>query len=79
MKTSKIQTCKSFEKECRTFFYVEDIIKRHKNDNRIEFLDIDNILNFNEGYVNLIFNGDDCSESFLFLDGVYDSTSYTES
>ena len=48
------------------------------NENRIDYdiLDSDNIMDYNEGYLNIMFSGDDCEESFLFIDGVLDSSTY---
>jgi hypothetical protein len=42
-----------------------------KYDDIIEYLDVDNIMDYNEGYVNFNLYTDNGTETFLFLDGQY--------
>jgi len=42
-----------------------------KYDDVIEYLDIDNIMDYNEGFVNLNLNVGNKTETLLFIDGEY--------
>jgi hypothetical protein len=79
MATKKITTCKAFKEECLKYFNSPaDLMKEHFDNNCLSILDADNLLDFNEGWLNLEFTGTDCTETFLFIDGVFDGTSYID-
>jgi hypothetical protein len=44
-----------------------------KYENNIELLDVDNMLDYNEGVVNIVFHGRKSEISMLFVDGVLDT------
>ena len=79
MKATAIKTCKQFNALCEKFSTdAAALMKEVENNPRLEVLDIDNLMNYNDGFLNIVFAGDDCEESFLFVDGVLDSSSYVK-
>ncbi len=75
----KIKTCKQFQKLCReNFFDAAELMNSIEGNSRVEILDADNLLNYNDGHLNLRFNGEDFDETFLFIDGTYEGSSYVE-
>jgi hypothetical protein len=71
-----IKTSKSFYAICKKVNSSE-LMEKYMNHPKLEILDCDNILNYNEGYLNILFHGDDSEDSFLFVDGEFDSTTYS--
>jgi hypothetical protein len=77
MKATNIKTCKQFNSLCEKFSAdAAALMKEACNNPRLQILDSDNIMDYNEGYLNIMFSGDDCEESFLFIDGILDSSTY---
>ena len=47
-----------------------------KYENNIEWDEVSNLTDFNDGTVNLIYHGTDCPVAILFCDGTYIDWSY---
>jgi len=79
LKATAIKTCKQFNSLCEEFSAdASALMELTKNNPRLQILDSDNIMDYNEGFLNLMFSGEDCEETFLFVDGVLDSSSYVK-
>jgi hypothetical protein len=66
--TSKTAIKKAQSTDCSTFMKTFD--------EQIEWDEIENIGNFNEGMVNIAFHGTDETRYLLFIDGEFDTASY---
>ena len=79
MKATAIKTCKQFNALCEKFSTdAAALMKEVENNPRLEVLDIDNLMNYNDGFLNIVFAGDDCEESFLFVNGKLSETSFVK-
>ena len=79
MKATNLKTCKQFNSLCEKFSTdAASLMKEAYNNPRLQILDSDNIMNYNEGFLNLMFSGDDCEESFLFVNGKLSETSFVK-
>lgn len=65
--TSKEALKEAQSMNCSTFM--------EKYDSQIEWDEIENILNYDEGTVNIAFHGKDQTQYFLFVDGKLESAS----
>jgi hypothetical protein len=61
VKDAQIMDCASFYK---------------KHEKNLEWDEVENLSDFNDGMVNLIYHGTDQSIAILFIDGEYDDWSY---